>query len=144
MSAALRSEWVKAFAGRGARFAYLLLFALTIGFSAFIASGSTTSPRGAFGDNDMIAEGLSGVLTATIVAAVIGVVAIGNEYGVGDDRDHDGGDTAAIADRPRQGCDRVAGDDGRGNGRGLGRLLHRPPAAARRRVRGARLSRSRI
>ena len=69
--------------GARARFAYLLLFALTIGFSAFIASGSTTSPRGAFGDNDMIAEGLSGVLTATIVAAVIGVVAIGNEYGSG-------------------------------------------------------------
>lgn len=83
MSAALRSEWIKAFAGRGARFAYLLLFALTIGFSAFIASGSTTSPRGAFGDNDMVAEALSGVLTATIVAAVIGVVAIGNEYGSG-------------------------------------------------------------
>ena len=83
MSATFRSEWVKAFAGRGARFAYLLLVGLTVGFSAFIASGSTTSPRGAFGDNDMVAEGLSGVLAATIVAAVIGAVAIGNEYGSG-------------------------------------------------------------
>jgi hypothetical protein len=83
MIAALRSECVKAFAGRGARFAYFLLFAMTIAFSAFIASGSTTSPRGAFGDNDMVAEALMGVLTASIVAAVIGVVAIGNEYGSG-------------------------------------------------------------
>jgi ABC-2 type transport system permease protein len=83
MIAALRSECVKAFAGRGARYAYFLLFAMTIAFSAFIASGSTTSPRGAFGDNDMVAEALMGVLTASIVAAVIGVVAIGNEYGSG-------------------------------------------------------------
>lgn len=83
MSAALRSECVKAFAGRGARFAYLLLFAMTVAFSAFIANGSTTSPRGAFGDNDMVAEALSGVLIAAIVAAVIGVVVIGNEYGSG-------------------------------------------------------------
>ena len=83
MIAALRSECIKAFAGRGARFAYFLLFAMTIAFSAFIAGGSTTTPRGAFGDNDLVAEALMGVLVASIVAAVIGVVAIGNEYGSG-------------------------------------------------------------
>ena len=80
---ALRSEMVKAFAGRGARFAYVLLFGLTVAFSAFIANGSTTTPRGAFGNNDMVAEALSGALTAMIVAAVIGAVVIGNEYGSG-------------------------------------------------------------
>jgi hypothetical protein len=83
MIAAVRSELVKAFAGRGTRLGYFVLFVLMIAFSAFIASGSTTRPRGAFGDNDIVAEALMGAVVGTIVAAVLGVVAIGNENGSG-------------------------------------------------------------
>jgi hypothetical protein len=79
----VRAECVKVWAGRGTRLAYLLLFGSMIAFSAFIASGSSTFPPGAGGDNDIVSDALAGVLPAAIVAVVVGAVAIGNEYGSG-------------------------------------------------------------
>ena len=80
----LHAELRKTFATRGTWIAYALLVALTVGFSLFIASGSTTD-AGALGggDNDIVADALSGVAIGAIVAAVIGAIAIGNEYASG-------------------------------------------------------------
>ena len=62
----------------------MLLVALTVGFSLFIASGSTTDVTTVGGgDNDIVADALSGVGIGAIVAVVIGAVAIGNEYASG-------------------------------------------------------------
>ena len=80
----LRAELRKAFATRGAWIAYALLVVLTVGFSLFITSGSTTDVTTAGGgDNDIVADALSGAAIGAIVAAVIGAIAIGNEYGTG-------------------------------------------------------------
>jgi ABC-2 type transport system permease protein len=80
----LRAELRKSFATPGAWIAYALLVALTVGFSLFIASGSTTD-AGVLGggDNDIVSDALSGVAIGAIVAAVIGAIAIGNEYASG-------------------------------------------------------------
>ncbi len=80
----LHAELRKSFATRGAWIAYALLVALTVGFSLFIASGSTTD-AGVLGggDNDIVSDALSGVAIGAIVAAVIGAIAIGNEYASG-------------------------------------------------------------
>ena len=78
----LRAELRKSFATRGSWMSYALLAAVTVGFSMFITAGSTTD-AGAFpggGDNDIVSDALSGVAMGVIVAAVIGAVAIGNEY----------------------------------------------------------------
>jgi hypothetical protein len=81
----LRAELRKSFAIRGTWVAYALLIALTVGFSMFIAAGSTTDagPFPGGGDNDIVADALSGASIGVIVAAVIGAVAIGNEYASG-------------------------------------------------------------
>jgi hypothetical protein len=80
----LRAELRKSFATPGAWIAYALLVALTVGFSLFIASGSTTD-AGVLGggDNDIVTDALSGVAIGAIVAAVIGAITIGNEYASG-------------------------------------------------------------
>lgn len=80
----LQAELRKMFATRGTWFAFILLIALTVGFSMFITSGSTTDVTTAGGgDNDMVADALSGAAIGAIVAAVIGAIAIGNEYASG-------------------------------------------------------------
>jgi ABC-2 type transport system permease protein len=80
----LRAELRKTFATRGIWIAYTLLVALTVGFSLFIVSGSTTDVTTVGGgDNDIVTDGLSGVAIGAIVAAVIGAIAIGNEYASG-------------------------------------------------------------
>jgi ABC-2 type transport system permease protein len=80
----LRAELRKTFATRGAWIAYALLIALTVGFSLFIGSGTTTDVTTAGGgDNDIVTDALSGVAIGSIVAAVIGAIAIGNEYASG-------------------------------------------------------------
>jgi ABC-2 type transport system permease protein len=79
----LRAEVRKTAATRGTWVASGLLVALTVGFSLFLAGGTTTDATIRPGDNDIVTDALAGVAIGVIVAAVIGAVAIGNEYGSG-------------------------------------------------------------
>jgi ABC-2 type transport system permease protein len=89
IGATVASEWTKAWARRGTRWAYVLLGGLTVAFSAFVASASSTTggggpgAGGGGGDDDLMVNALAGILPGVIVAAAIGATAIGNEYGSG-------------------------------------------------------------
>ena len=80
--AAVASEWTKAWAARGTRWAYVLLAGLTVAFSVFVASATSTVGGGG-GDDDLLVNALAGILPGVIVAAAIGAAAIGGEYGSG-------------------------------------------------------------
>ena len=54
-----------------------------MGFSLFLAGGTTTDATTRPGDNDIVTDTLASVAIGVIVAAVIGAVAIGSEYGSG-------------------------------------------------------------
>jgi len=100
ISATVASEWIKAWARRSTRLAYLLLGGLTVAFSVFVAGATSTTSDGALGagggirydgaigadaggDDDLMVNALAGVLPGVIIAAAIGAVAISNEYGSG-------------------------------------------------------------
>jgi ABC-2 type transport system permease protein len=100
IGATVASEWIKAWARRSTRLAYLLLGGLTVAFSVFVASATSTTSDGALGagggisydgaigadaagDDDLMVNALAGILPGVIVAAAIGAVAISNEYGSG-------------------------------------------------------------
>ncbi len=89
IGATVASEWTKAWARRGTRWAYVLLGGLTVAFSVFVASATSTTggggagAGGGIGDDDLMVNALAGILPGVIVAAVIGASAIGDEYGSG-------------------------------------------------------------
>jgi len=101
IDATVASEWIKAWAWRSTRLAYLLLGGLTVAFSVFVASATSTTSDGAIGadggisydgaigadagggDDDLMVNALAGILPGVIIAAAIGAAAISNEYGSG-------------------------------------------------------------
>jgi hypothetical protein len=80
----VRAELRKSLARRGGWVVYALLLAVTVAFSLFIVSATTTDVTTAGGgDNDIVNDALGGIAIGAIVAAVIGAVTIGNEYASG-------------------------------------------------------------
>jgi hypothetical protein len=81
--ATLSAEWTKLATVRSARWTLLAIFALTVGLSLLLASGSSSTPAGAGGDNDLMRDSLVGVYLALFAVVAFGVVAITSEYATG-------------------------------------------------------------
>jgi ABC-2 type transport system permease protein len=82
---ALRAEWVKLRSVRSTFWSLLLLFGVSLLFTAIQSSGSSTeggSPDMP-GDNDLVLESLAGIWFGQIAAAVLAVLAITSEYSTG-------------------------------------------------------------
>jgi hypothetical protein len=58
----------------------ILILALTVGFSLLLASGSSSTPPGAGGDNDIVRDSLVGVYLAQFAVVAFGVLAFTSEY----------------------------------------------------------------
>lgn len=83
MTGALGAEWTKLRTVRSARWTLLAVFGLTVGLSLLLASGSSSTPPGAGGDNDLVRDSLVGVYLALFAVVAFGVVAITSEYATG-------------------------------------------------------------
>jgi len=75
----LRAEWTKLRTLRSTRWILLAMLGLTVGFSFFLASGSTSTGGGP-GDNDIVRDSLVGVYLALFAVVAFGVVAITSEH----------------------------------------------------------------
>jgi hypothetical protein len=82
-SRAVAAEWSKLGGSRGTWLAYVLLAVLTVVLSGMVAAGTSTTPAGSFGDDDLMVNSLAGVLAGIVVAIVIGAITVGGEYGSG-------------------------------------------------------------
>lgn len=83
MIATLSAEWTKLRTVRSAGWTLLAVLALTVGLSLLLASGSSSAPAGAGGDNDLMRDSLVGVYLALFAVVAFGVVAITSEYATG-------------------------------------------------------------
>ena len=83
MSAALSAEWTKLRTVRSTGWTVVLILALTAGFSLLLASGSSSTPPGAGGDNDIVRDSLVGVYLAQFAVVAFGVLAFTSEYATG-------------------------------------------------------------
>lgn len=83
MTAALRAEWTKLRTVRSTGWTVVLILALTAGFSLLLASGSSSTPPGAGGDNDIVRDSLVGVYLAQFAVVAFGVLAFTSEYATG-------------------------------------------------------------
>jgi len=81
--ATLRAEWTKLRTVRNVRWTLLAILGLTVGLSLLLASGSSSTPAGAGGDNDLMRDSLVGVYLALFAVVAFGVVAITSEYATG-------------------------------------------------------------
>jgi hypothetical protein len=80
---AVAAEWSKLGGSRGTLVAYVLLAVLTVVLSGMVAAGTSTSPAGSFGDDDLLVNALGGLLVGVVVAVVIGAITVGGEYASG-------------------------------------------------------------
>ena len=83
MIRALGAEWTKLRTVRSAPWTLLAVLGLTVGLSLLLASGSSSTPPGAGGDNDLMRDSLVGVYLALFAVVGFGVVAITSEYATG-------------------------------------------------------------
>ena len=83
MTAVLRAEWTKLRNVRGTSWTVVLILALTVGFSLLLASGSSSTPPGAGGDNDIVRDSLIGVYLAQFPVVAFGVLTFTSEYATG-------------------------------------------------------------
>jgi hypothetical protein len=83
MSAAMTAEWSKLGGSRGTWLAYVLLAVLTVVLSGMVAAGTSTTPAGSFGDDDLLVNALGGLIAGVVVAVVIGAITVGGEYASG-------------------------------------------------------------
>jgi ABC-2 type transport system permease protein len=97
VTAALRAEWTKLRTVRSTGWTVVLILALTAGFSLLLASGSSSTPPGAGGDNDIVRDSLVGVYLAQFAVVAFGVLAFTSEYATG--LIH-----VTFAAMPRRGC----------------------------------------
>jgi hypothetical protein len=79
MIATIRSEWTKLRTQRSALIALFALFVLMVGMTAWAASESHTDAVFR-GDDDVVQNGLSGVVFAELAAVVLGASLITSEY----------------------------------------------------------------
>ena len=81
MMRVLRAEWTKLRTVRSTRWTLLAIIGLTVGFSVFLAAGSSsTGGPGGGGDNDIMRDSLVGVYLAQFAVVAFGVIAITSEY----------------------------------------------------------------
>jgi hypothetical protein len=74
----LRAEWTKLCTVRSARWTQLAIFALTVGLTVLLTSGSHSTGDG--GDNDIMRDSLIGVYLAQFAVVAFGVLVITSEY----------------------------------------------------------------
>jgi ABC-2 type transport system permease protein len=83
VTAVLRAEWTKLRTVCSTGWTVILILALTVGFSLLLASGSSSTPPGAGGDNDIVRDSLVGVYLAQFAVVAFGVLAFTSEYATG-------------------------------------------------------------
>ncbi len=80
---ALRAEWTKLRTEGGTGWLLLLAVILTIGVGAGISAAVSADPCTGRQCQDMTRLSLNGLMVGQAVVAIVGVLAIGNEYGTG-------------------------------------------------------------
>jgi len=81
---AMRAEWTKFWSARGTRWTAFLLLFVTVGMTALLASAShTDATQAGQGDDDVVANSLSGVRIGLLVAITLGVLIATSEYTTG-------------------------------------------------------------
>ena len=80
MTRVLRAEWTKLRTVRSTRWTLLAILGMTVGFSVFLAAGSSSTGGPGPGDNDIMRDSLVGVYLAQFAVVAFGVLAITSEY----------------------------------------------------------------
>ena len=81
MTRMLRAEWTKLSTVRSSSWTALAILGLSVGFSLFLAYGSSSTGMG--GDNDLVRDSLVGTYLALFPVVALGVLAITSEYSTG-------------------------------------------------------------